>query len=453
MLDSNENLSGTVNGRVYLDLDNNGVYNSGSDKPLAHQWVVLNPGNIKRITDGNGEYQMPGLDSGNYKVELVLPRNKFYLNPSNGAFNFHLKLDTVLRKDFSLEYDSSKLDIQVELYASRGWRVRRGFNETYYVTVRNVSAFKKSGTVKINWDNVFTNQTSGHNNLTFSGNSGTFTYTDLLPDASITAQFFMKTNTNATVSQVYNITAILDSSIRSWDNVPENDQDTLKLTMLAAYDPNDKTCLPSGEIFKEQKKIQYHINFQNIGNDTAFNVVIVDTIDMRLPLESIILGSSSHPYKLRIKDNILIFEFNNIKLVDSSTNEPLSKGFIRFSAQLEDNLPLYTRINNRAYIYFDYNEAIVTNVASVRLVDRKENIHSRSAVSEYISLYPNPVSDILTVVNYSSTEGYRIYDASGVLQLSGILSSGESTMDVSHLSAGIYILCLQNGHTVKFVIQ
>jgi hypothetical protein len=58
---------------------------------------------------------------------------------------------------------------------------------------------------------------------------------------------------------------------------------------------------------------------------------------------------------------IVKFNFPNINLPDSLSDEAGSKGFVRFKVKLKDNLPLGTTIENTAYIYFDFNAPIITN--------------------------------------------------------------------------------------------
>ena len=67
-----------------------------------------------------------------------------------------------------------------------------------------------------------------------------------------------------------------------------------------SYDPNDKTGFPLGvgathDILPNQK-IEYLIRFQNTGTDTAFNVVIRDTLSADFDILSVQSGVSSHDY-------------------------------------------------------------------------------------------------------------------------------------------------------------
>lgn len=451
MLDSNENITTSISGKVFHDIDGDSVY-TWVDKPLKNVWVKLKQANAVALTDINGEYNFH-VESGWDTVEVIKPDIRKYKFPSSGKHIDSIVLNTSYTRDFALMYDSTIKDLGLEISSYLGWRARRGFSENYTLTIRNNSAYVRSGTVYLTLDSVFNYPVSYDTALVFNGRFASYTFTDLKPEQSLRVRFSLRTNFSSTLGQKYRIMAVFDSTSLNWDNRSENNKDTLKVILVASCDPNDKNSLPSGDIYPGARKIQYHINFQNVGNDTAYQIVIVDTIDLRIPLESIILGSYSHPYKLRIKDNILIFEFNNIKLVDSATNEEGSKGFIRFSAQLNGNLPVLTKINNRAYIYFDYNEAVITNVASVRLVDRIDNILEFIAEENSLSVYPNPGNGKLTVVNKTEQQLYQLFNASGVLVKSGELMNGDNRLELSNLSAGIYLLCLQNGTSVKFIIQ
>ena len=108
------------------------------------------------------------------------------------------------------------------------------------------------------------------------------------------------------------------------------------------------------------------IRFQNTGTDTAYRVVVLDTLSTYLDIETIRLGMSSHNYRFFVDGNedfqVLRFEFENINLPDSTTDEPASNGFIKFKINQKANNAIGTLIKNSAAIYFDFNSPIITNV-------------------------------------------------------------------------------------------
>lgn len=136
----------------------------------------------------------------------------------------------------------------------------------------------------------------------------------------------------------------------------------------AAYDPNDKTVWPSGipplGITKPGTPLTFRIRFQNTGNDTAFKVVLVDTLSEQLDVRSFLPRSASHPYKLKLSattPQILTVTFDNILLPDSTTDEPGSHGAFFYQIYPVEGLPEGTRVENFADIYFDFNPPIRTD--------------------------------------------------------------------------------------------
>lgn len=136
----------------------------------------------------------------------------------------------------------------------------------------------------------------------------------------------------------------------------------------ASFDPNDKTAVPEGvgqdHVIRANQDFEYKIRFQNTGTDTAFRVVIVDTLSALLDAHSLKLGTSSHPCQVEVyPGNIVHFVFQPIVLPHSQADEPASHGYVIFNIGQQPDLPEGTRIENRATIYFDQNEAVITNTS------------------------------------------------------------------------------------------
>ncbi|MBK7936062.1 MAG: SprB repeat-containing protein [Lewinellaceae bacterium] len=150
------------------------------------------------------------------------------------------------------------------------------------------------------------------------------------------------------------------------DNAITYDQDCSEV--VASCDPNDKTAVPLGfgdqHLIRANEVIEYKIRFQNTGTDTAFQVVIVDTLSPLLDARTLETGASSHPYHLEIyPGGILHFVFRPIALPDSNINEVASHGYVKYKIAQQPDLPDGTVIENTAAIYFDENEPVFTNTA------------------------------------------------------------------------------------------
>lgn len=173
------------------------------------------------------------------------------------------------------------------------------------------------------------------------------------------------------------------------------------LENTGAFDPNDKSAIPVGysdtHYIEPEDKINYRIRFQNTGTDTAFTVVVRDSLSELLDVSTLQRGNSSHSYRLDISgERMLIFTFNNILLPDSTTNLEGSNGFIDFSILPKSNAPLESIIENNAAIYFDFNEPVITNTVFHTLGRDFYMIVNWTSLSDLkisLNVYPNPASD------------------------------------------------------------
>ena len=135
---------------------------------------------------------------------------------------------------------------------------------------------------------------------------------------------------------------------------------------IASFDPNDKQGFPLGvdaeHYVPRGQEITYKIRFQNTGTDTAFNIVVLDTLSAMLDLATFRPGSSSHPYTYQILgEGVLQFVFQDILLPDSNVNEAASHGFVQFVIKPRADLANNAVIENEAAIYFDFNDPVITN--------------------------------------------------------------------------------------------
>lgn len=172
------------------------------------------------------------------------------------------------------------------------------------------------------------------------------------------------------------------------------------LTVTGSFDPNDKTGFPEGvkaeHFITPGTALEYRIRFQNTGTDTAFNVVITDTLSEWLDPATLEIGSASHPFQWELHGrSALKFVFHNILLPDSNRNEKASHGFVKFRIQHRPQIALGSVIHNKAAIYFDFNAPVITN-ETWHTVDTGflrvflQNVQPFADV-EALTVAPNPV--------------------------------------------------------------
>lgn len=161
-----------------------------------------------------------------------------------------------------------------------------------------------------------------------------------------------------------------------------------------SYDPNDKLVNPDRDdnLILRDQDVTYTIRFQNVGNDYADDVVVVDTLDSHFDYSTFKLLKSSHPDQLRytLSDNgILNFDFHQIFLPDSITDEQGSHGYIMYSIRPDSTLANFIAVENTAYIYFDFNPAIVTNT-TINSVVEEFPVGTKNESVAILEVHPNP---------------------------------------------------------------
>ena len=95
-----------------------------------------------------------------------------------------------------------------------------------------------------------------------------------------------------------------------------------------------------------------------------------------------------------IDNHILKFNFYNIMLPDSGADLAGSEGYVIYKVKAKPNAIVGTEWKNTAYIYFDFNEAIITNT-TLNTLEVLTSI--KEATSSTFSIAPNPANDIVTV--------------------------------------------------------
>jgi uncharacterized repeat protein (TIGR01451 family) len=232
------------------------------------------------------------------------------------------------------------------------------------------------------------------------------------------------------------------------DVVPNDNYYTLSDIIVGSYDPNDKTCSSGEFITLEQvasEELLYTVRFQNTGNFMADNVHISDTLSNFLDLNTFRVISSSHDMRFDLSGTgIVDFYFDDIFLADSTSNEAMSHGFVKYGVKCKPNLSLGNAITNTAYIYFDFNPAIITNktttLVTYPIILTAENIHTAITENALI-VYPNPANDYFTIDARgidSKNLSVSLFDLRGLLLRTERMNPIQN-ISLENLPAGIYI--------------
>lgn len=225
--------------------------------------------------------------------------------------------------------------------------------------------------------------------------------------------------------------------------------------ITTAVDPNAKSVIPSGttadHIVTPNARLEYTIDFQNTGNDTAFTIIITDTLSPNLDLNSITFGAMTHSAVTNQTGNVLTWTFNNVLLPDSTTDEPASHGAVKFTAKPVVGLPNGTVIENEAAIVFDIQAPIITNNAWVTLGDPNTTEVDPTVFGPDMKLkvWPNPSTDVtlfqVAGLKVGTAFEVEVYDLMGnllrVLDGEGPIPA---RMERNGLNNGIYVYLVKS---------
>jgi len=349
--------AGTIQGFVYFDTNQNGVRDV-NEPPMVNSVVQFSPGNEIALTNSQGEY-IYYADTGIYTSSYIAPPTftqtstpLTYTNtvpPSVSGQNFgtysglyaHEHNTVIIRTKARCNTDAL---LQVQI-----------FNSGFLPSQDRITLITSSNYIYVS----ATDQPDIINGDTLTWNTPVInpgTYYHLGGGITFTAP---------AAQQIVSIT-VIDSVFDLSGNFVEVYTDTYTYEVRCSYDPNDKHVSPEGVLSQNYTPINsaltYLVNFQNTGNDTAYDIFIFDTLNSNLDPSTFELVGSSHEVNTQLTPNGEIrFNFFNIMLPDSGADEPGSHGWVLFRVNPDASLPDPTVITNTAHIVFDQNSPIITN--------------------------------------------------------------------------------------------
>lgn len=398
------------------------------------------------------------------RTELFIPNlGTYYANskgkfkvvlPKKGEYSVFLKhaLENIkiLNDTIRLSFNDNKQIIDTNVFFSiqenikdlavsinSANRSRPGFDYQFFVDVKNISVLEQEANVSVTLPNHFITESISDNGIQ-NGKQITWNVIDL--QGFKQKQFLVKGKWEANVEllgDTLNFVSNVNIDDQNDLNL-NNNQDILSAIMTGSYDPNDKNAPKyfSPEAVVNNEMIEYLIRFQNSGTDTAFTVRVEDTLSANLNWESFELMSTSHSVEVSRFENRLVFQFDNILLPDSNVNEVESHGFIRFKIKPKNTLIEYDKIENTAYIFFDFNPAIITNTVTTTIGYEPSMITNLIQETNQQIIYPNPSTGIIYLPKYNGQ--VNVYSLLGELKLQ--CKNQERIIDISELPKGVYVI-------------
>ncbi|MEZ4761013.1 MAG: T9SS type A sorting domain-containing protein [Flavobacteriales bacterium] len=439
---------GEVSGRLFVD-SNADCVQDPLEPSVAYQVIEVTPGPYYTIVDQSGDYSL-SLPYGSYDLDYTAP-GLFPICPPSRPVPFTLTMGTPNVTVDLADSSNAPLDLRATILTQAA---RPGFTTSYHISVRNLSA-KPSGAVTLVMDHDPALVLLDPAGATVTGPTQlTWNLPAMAGYANTTQHPVFQVPVSTPLGSTLTTQAQVSNSLSDAD--PSNDVDIRTQIVTGSYDPNDKLSEPANVYdLNTDGVIDYTIRFQNTGTDTAFNVLITDTLPAGLDPLTFTPTGASHPYTLSMEGaGILKFQFSNILLPDSNVNEPLSHGAVGFRIWPRQPFLPGDSLVNIANIYFDFNAPVITEpcvlVASI-------GTGLATTGRDGLAVFPNPAADDLTVTMERPMQQLELRYVDGRLARSwSVNGSTRSTLDLTGLARGIYLLSVQDGtgmHGVRVVKQ
>jgi hypothetical protein len=437
---------GSISGNIYIDNNSDCIKNSG-DNNFAGATIIANPGNRYGYTNANGDYIINNLPYGTYTLTSNTTANMIATCSTTLNNTINSVTPNSINNNFAKEYiPITQPDLQVSAYSNG---IVPGFvcYVNYYIS--NLNNIPATGLFKAVLPSAFIpNITTGNpNTYSISGDTVIWNFNNI---TNLTGYNYFTINFTVPLSTP--LGSIFTSCMWAQPNIADlnyaNNTYCYQRLVTGSFDPNDKTVSPvgigtTGDIAASVTDLTYLIRFQNTGNGPAVNIVVKDTLSSNVDVNTFEMLGSSHNYNIDIlPGNILRWKFNNIMLPDSNSNEPASHGYIQYRIKRNSNNTPGTQIKNTAYIYFDFNEPVVTNTA-INTIETITGIKSNFNSNEEWNVYPNPSTGVLYIVNSSSVKEatqIQVINSIGQTVLEENITSNYKNIDLSKLNNGVYFV-------------
>jgi len=439
-----------LSGRIFYDANQNCVYDAGIDAPLQ-KGIKFSGGPYSYWTSSDSA----GFYEANYYAgpATIRPNFWFYFYggfgstinfscPTPGEHVLPFQSTDSSGLDFGVYVDSAWQDLAIELWVGNA---RPGFANHQWMYVFNQGGVTQSPVVTWTHDPLmtFTGSTPPATSYDPVTRTATWNLPPLTPLQTDHIYVYTIVDSTALLGDMTCHTASVDPIAGDYE--PADNVDTTCRILTASYDPNDKQVSPEGLgrdgfVDESTEWFTYTVRFQNTGNDTAFFVVIRDTLDEHFIPGSFTPLAHSHPYKLTVGESgEITFNHEWIYLPDSTTNPEGSQGFVSYRVRKRDNMEPGDRLTNVAAIYFDFNEPIITNTTLNTLTRATVGLPDPSLG---LAIYPNPAHEFIWVESAESNmEEIELITISGqTVQRVPANGLNRQSVSLQGLPKGLYLL-------------
>jgi len=353
----------TSSGTVYSDQNNNSIFDSG-EIGLSHIGLFGSSSNWTTSTNSSGFFSFMN-DVDQDTLRIINPQPLATVNPP-----WRLITGASQIQDFGIYLEPGIADLSIDVCNTNSFNP--GFNTSLIISVLNKGSVDQTPLIQfVNSD--ITDFVSA-NPAPLSMNGDTLT-------CQLVSLGFLEQNSIAVIVKTLVGTPIGNSVYCKatafpviGDTFPDDNVSDIYDVVRASYDPNDKTCV-QGEYFTPAavaagEALEFIVRFQNLGTLATAFVKITDTLSPYLDWSSFRFISASHPVQWSMHgQGIIEFVFDPLALPPASIDELGSMGFVKYAIRCKPEVQIGTAITNTAYIFFDFNPAVVTNTTTTLIAN------------------------------------------------------------------------------------
>ncbi|MEI8279131.1 MAG: T9SS type A sorting domain-containing protein [Bacteroidota bacterium] len=398
------NFCRTIPIRLYQDLNANCIYDSSTESLNSYPTTIeVDSNGIPKDTFtvlSGIDYNASGTPGDIFQFK-ILTSNPSYLSscPASGIIT-----DTLVSGNNPTKYlgfhcsNTAGFDLLEQVNMQTGRHIQTG-----HIIAYNTYCTPLNSTVTLNFNPQYTFNTAYPVPNSIVGNTLTWNLNNLSATSAVNIDYTLSVPNLGNQSNWLNPGDTVHSTVIinpiTGDVNPLNNTCIRIDTVKSSYDPNEMAVSPMPYI-QSAGQLQYTIQFENTGNDTAQNISVLDTLSNNLDIHSLAMVASSHSCIFSKTWNgtnwVAKFDFPNIRLLDSSHHNQCN-GMLVFNIKTQAGLSAGTTIFNHAAIYFDDNPSVIT--------DTVENIIAIPVTPTVIVTANSPCSGIPVTFTANITNG------------------------------------------------
>ncbi len=460
---------GTICGRIFLDDNENGVQDAGELGAVGIN-VHLIPGGLVQ-TDVNGDYCADVAHGVATTVEFIPQINGYYCDQPVFGQSFPVSPDNYQITLTSGNPNSNGNDFGI-FNAVASHNVSIFSVRTYYGNIAGQDFkawmdYKNTGGpnpdscfLTLNYDDEFIDDLGGHSLAPDLTGPGIIVWGfgpgEVPAFSCLGMNFHLDSSANIGDTLLWEAEYTCTTPDQCLD-----DNTKTREVIVVAKDKNGYDFFNDMQVYLQDEEastidtdvdsaLSYVINYQNVGNDSAFYIRIVDTLPAELNVLRVSdpFGTIPTAQFYVSDDNVLIWESDQVMIPGSEVDYINSYGFVQFDITVKKDVASGTVIENSASIMFNYSNPVITPITQV-LVTNTLGMNTK-VESNNMKLFPNPSEGMVNIQLDAGIQNASIelFDITGrSIYRNEDLSSGISTINLSEFDKGIYIYRISDSST------